>query len=298
MIVMLSKTLNVIGFYFFSSLTLTYAAVFVIPYTGSIVGSVQKVSSETNETIADVGRRFGVGYYEMVRANPQVDAVYSLPARTSLTIPSQFILPAGSKEGIVINLAEYRLYYYPPDENIVITFPVGIVKKGWNTPIGNTTIIAKVTHPTWRPTAKILAAAEQIGAPLPEVVPSGPNNPLGEYALRLGWSSVLIHGANRADGIGARVSAGCIRMLPEDIEYLFNNIKTGTKVRVINDPIKIGRMNGSFFVQVYSPLSEEKNIHLDHLLSKKLSGLNLPIKSNESITRELAHPTGLVKQII
>lgn len=294
---MLKKVLNVIIFYFFSSFTLTYAAIFVVPNNGNIIGTVERASSEINETIEDVGRRFGVGYYEMVRANPQVDSVYSLPARTSLTIPSQYILPPGLREGIVINLAEYRLYYYPPDENIVITFPVGIGKKGWNTPLGTTRVIAKVSHPTWRPTEKILAAAEQMGAPLPEVFPAGPNNPLGEYALRLGWPAVLIHGANRVDGIGARVSAGCIRMLPEDIEYLFNNIKTGTKVRVVNDSIKIGRMSGSFFAQVYSPLSEEKNIHLNNVFSKKLNSLNIILKNNEAITRELAHPTGLIKQL-
>lgn len=220
--------------------SLSTAAVYVIPSKGNVIGKVQRTSSEVNETIEDVGRRFGIGYYEMVRANPHADARHSLIAGSSLVIPSQFVLPSVPREGIVINLAEYRLYYYPPGENVVMTFPVGIGKKGWSTPVGVTKVTTKVTHPTWRPTPKVLEAAENMGAPLPDAFPPGPNNPLGNYALRLGWPTFLIHGTNRVEGIGTRVSAGCIRMLPDDIEYLFHNVKVGTKVRIINIPVKTG----------------------------------------------------------
>lgn len=216
----------------------SHAAVFILPQQGNHVGSPQRASSEINETLEDAGRRFGIGYNEMIRANPQIDPLEILPSQTALMIPSRFSLPKVTKEGIVINLAEYRLYYYPPNENVVITFPVGVGKKGWKTPIGTTKITAKVIHPTWRPTAKILAAAEENGTSLPDAFPPGADNPLGDYALRLGIPSLLIHGTNRADGIGARVSAGCIRMLPDDIEYLFNNVTVGTNVRIINEPHK------------------------------------------------------------
>lgn len=276
-------------------ISFSYAAVFVIPSSGDIVGKIQHAASEVNENIEDVGRRFGVGYYEMANANPHVDARHTLSANTSLIIPSQFILPSVQRKGIVINLADYRLYYFPPDENVVVTFPIGIGKKGWSTPVGATKVTAKVTHPTWRPTAKVLAAAEQIGAPLPDVFPAGPNNPLGDYALRLGWPSFLIHGTNRVDGIGARVSAGCIRMLPNDIEYLYQMVNIGTQVRVINEPIKIGRAEGKFFLQIHPPLSEDKNKDLNTRLNKKLSVLGLNVKS--AIHNELEHPSGLIKQI-
>ncbi|RUR13208.1 L,D-transpeptidase family protein [Legionella sp. km772] len=269
------------------------AAVYVLPNKGDVVGKIQHVGSEVNETIEDVGRRWGIGYYEMINANPKVDARNTLSANTSLIIPSQFILPPGPRRGIVINLAEYRLYYFPPDENVVFTFPIGIGKKGWSTPVGSTKVTAKVTHPTWRPTTKVLAAAEQIGAPLPEVFPPGPNNPLGDYALRLSWPSFLIHGTNIVDGIGARVSAGCIRMLPSDIEYLYQMVSVGTQVRIINEPIKMGKIENQWFFQAHPSLSDHKKIKLKDLLVKKLSILNIK-KIDSSIYRELTHPSGLI----
>lgn len=211
----------------------SYAAILLIPEQGDVVGARQHTRSEVNETIDEVGRRFNMGYWEMVNANPKVDPIHFLPANTPLIIPSQFRLPKVARRGIVIDLAAYRLYYFPPDENTVITFPVGIGKKGWETPRGVTKVSAKVRNPVWRPSAKLQAAAEELGASIPDVVPSGPHNPLGQYALRLGWPGILIHGSNHLDGIGAKVSAGCIRMLPEDIEYLFNAVPVGTSVRVI-----------------------------------------------------------------
>lgn len=244
LIKIINKGLLVLGLQCIHSIAT--AAIFVIPINSDVVGKVQRARSDVNETIDDVGRRYGLGYYEMVRANPQVDAHHTLAAGTALIIPAQFILPSAPKEGIVINLAEYRLYYYPPGENIVVTFPVGIGKVGWETPLGRTRITAKVTHPTWRPTAKISAAAENIGVVLPDSFPPGPNNPLGNYALRLGWPTFLIHGTNKVEGIGSKISAGCIRMLPDDIEYLFHNVAVGTKVHIVNQPIKTGYMGNTF----------------------------------------------------
>jgi L,D-transpeptidase ErfK/SrfK len=209
------------------------AAVYVIQEHSSVVGKPQTAFSEMNETIEDVGRRFGIGYNEMTRANPLIDGQHILLERTKLLIPSRHVLPDVPRIGIVINLADFRLYYYPPDENVVITFPIGIGKRGWDTPTGETHVVAKVVNPVWNPTEDIKKAAEEIGASLPDTIPSGSHNPLGKYALRLGWAAILIHGTNRVDGIGTQVSAGCIRMLPDDIEYLYPLISVGTKVRVL-----------------------------------------------------------------
>ena len=276
--------------------SLSQAAIYILPSSGDLIGAPQKAASEVNETIEDVGRRYGIGYYEMVNANPHVDARHSLAANTALIIPSQFIIPSALRRGIVINLADYRLYYFPPNENVVITFPIGIGKKGWSTPVGVTKVTAKVTHPTWRPTAKVLSAAEKIGAPLPDVFPAGPNNPLGDYALRLSWPSFLIHGTNRVDGIGARVSAGCVRMLPEDIEYLYQTIAVGTQVRVVNESVKIGRLDNKWYLQVHPPLSDSRYKNLNILLKKKLNAKNLKLTDN-FLHDELGHPSGLIRQI-
>ena len=272
--------------------------ILVLPPSGDLVGSLQNTSSEIGETIDEVGRRFNMGYYEMVTANPHTDPTQPLAANTPLIIPSQFILPAVPRRGIVINLAEYRLYYFPPDENIVLTFPVGIGREGWNTPLGLTKITAKVANPVWRPTAKVLAAAEEKGAPIPSFIPSGPGNPLGKHVLRLGWPTFLIHGTNRSDGVGVRVSAGCIRMLSEDIEHLFSIVSVGTPVRIINEPIKIGRQDNSIYIQVHPLLKEQKNKKLTILLKEKLKTINIKDDTNSKLIQtELNYPSGLVKKI-
>lgn len=282
---------------FFSILTSTYATTLVIPSSGDVVGEVQYALSESNETIEEVGIRFDIGYSEMISANPQVNARYPLAANSSLIIPSQFILPNVSRKGIVINLAEYRLYYFPENENVVLTFPVGIGRKGWKTPLGITKIIAKEVNPVWRPTENLRADAAKHGDPLPDVFPASPYNPLGKYALRLGWSTFLIHGTNRPDGIGSRVSAGCIRMLPDDIEHLFALVPVGTQVRIINEPVKIGKVGEAFVLQVHPLLSEQRNVTLHSILQKKLSGFeSAQWRNNKTVQNELASPSGLVKK--
>ncbi|BCA95482.1 L,D-transpeptidase [Legionella antarctica] len=274
------------------------ATILVLPESGDVVGELQYTQSEMGETIDEIGRRFDIGYYEMVRANPQVDAMRPVSASSSLIIPSQFILPSVPRRGIIINLAEYRLYYFPADENVVITFPVGIGKEGWNTPLGLTRITAKVANPVWRPTAKVLAAAEEIGASIPGYFPPGPNNPLGKHVLRLGWPTFLIHGTNRVDGVGARVSAGCIRMFPDDIEYLFSIVAVGTPVRVINEPVKIGKWKNDIYLQIHPLLIEQKYVELRTLMEQKANDRNIKISNiDKTIQNELAYPSGLVKKI-
>lgn len=275
----------------------TNATTLVLPPTGDVVGDVQYTLSEVNETIDEVGRRFDVGYNEIVRANPQINSSRSI-INSRLVIPGQYILPDGPRKGIVINLAEYRLYYFPQNENVVITFPVGIGRSGWNTPLGVTKVVAKVANPKWRPTGNLRAEAEKNGDFLPDEFPSGPYNPLGQYALRLGWPTYLIHGTNKLDGIGMRVSAGCIRMFPDDIEYLYRMVPIGTSVRVINQPIKIGRKDGAWVIQIHPLLSEQRGKTLHSLLNKQLKNQHISnLENNKIIHNELAYPTGLIRKI-
>ncbi|STY29196.1 putative ErfK/YbiS/YcfS/YnhG family protein precursor [Legionella wadsworthii] len=288
-------SLSIFVLIFYASIT--GATTFVLPNTGNVIGEVQYVTAEANESIDEIGKRFDVGYYEITRANPHVNPRQSLVANSRLLIPSQYILPDVPRKGIVINLAEYRLYFFPENENVVITFPVGIGRKGWSTPLGVTKIVSKEANPKWRPTEKLRSEAERNGDFLPDEFPSGPYNPLGQHALRLGWPTFLIHGTNNLEGIGTRVSAGCIRMFPEDIEYLFRTVPTGTPVRVINDPIKIGRMNDTWVMQILPPLSKKMNLKLT--LEKKLNAYHsFPnLKNNRKILNELTAPSGLLTTI-
>ncbi len=271
---------------------------FVLPEKGDLVGEIQFAHPEFGETLADVGIRYGIGYYEMVRANPKVDPTRLLSPSIGLVIPSQFILPFGPRQGLVINLAEYRLYFYPPNDNVVITMPVGIGREGWTTPLGLTKVIQKERDPVWRPTAKVRMEAEKNGSPIPNAFPPGEGNPLGRHIMRLGWPTYLIHGTNRRDGIGSRVSAGCIRMSSEDIEYLFDLVTVGTPVRILNEPLKFGYHNGWLYMEIHQPLIEQRKINLKEKVQKRLTELK-QLKTNiRWVNEELKNPTGIPKTLV
>ena len=280
------------------SLKLSFATTLVIPPDGNVVGEVEYASPMAGETLAEVGVRYDIGYYEMINANPHVDSINPLSVQIKLLIPAQFILPAIPRHGLVINLAEYRLYFFPENDNVVITHPVGIGRKGWNTPVGKTKIVAKQVNPTWRPTNTLLAEAAKHGVQLPDVFPPGPGNPLGKHVLRLGWPTYLIHGTNNTDGVGERVSGGCIRMLPDDIEYLFGLVSIGTNVRVINEPIKLGRLNGSLYLEAHPQLAEQKEKSLQKLVQYQLATQKTTGPLNSAIiNQESSHPTGVPRKI-
>lgn len=295
--------LNPLRMLFFSLLMITLvntslAVTFVLPAEGDVIGEIKYARPQVGETLSEVGIRYDIGYYEMIRANPQVDSTRPLPPQTRLLIPSQFILPLVPREGLVINLAEYRLYYYPPNDNVVITMPVGIGREGWTTPIGVTKVTIKERDPIWRPTSNVRAEAAKNGIPIPKVFPPGDGNPLGRHVLRLGWPTYLIHGTNRRDGVGARVSAGCIRMMPEDIEYLFDFVSVGTPVRVLNEPVKFGFYKGALYIQAHPLLAEQKNSSLKSLAYEQLNRMSALNKVNEkAVNAELSYPTGILKKI-
>ncbi len=229
------------------------------PEGEDLVGKVSIVHVREGETLIDIAREHGLGYNEILAANPALDP-WLPPTSAEVVLPTRYILPSAPRRGIIINIAEMRLYYYPPPaadgSGMVMTFPIGIGQEGWDTPLGITRIVSKAEDPPWVVPASVRREHEAEGSPLPAVVPPGPDNPLGRHALRLGWTSYLIHGTNKPFGIGMRVSHGCIRMYPEHVERLYHMVKIDTPVWIIDQPVKIGRSGGELFVEVHPPMSE------------------------------------------
>lgn len=275
-----------------------FAITLPISPEGDIVGEIEYAHPQAGETLMEIGLRYDMGYYEMVHANPGIDPHETLSPGARIIIPAQFILPKAPHTGIIINLAEYRLYYFPVDDNVVMTFPVGIGHKGWSTPLGLTKIVGKQSNPTWHPTAKLIAQGSKNGVAIPDEFPPGPANPLGKHVLRLGWPTYLIHGTNRTDGIGERVSAGCIRMLPDDIEYLFDIVPTGTPVRVVNQPIKFGYMAKHLYMEAHPLLAEQGKQSLEKYTSAYISEQKIQGAINQAqLNQELRHPSGIPKKL-
>ena len=237
------------------------AAVYPLPPPDNdVIGQVKVIYATKEDTLLDIARRHGLGYDEMVHANPGLDR-WAPGEGTPVVLPTRYILPDTPREGLVLNIAELRLYYYPKagadGERVVYTYPVSIGRMDWKTPLGVTRVTAKEFDPPWRPPASIKAEHAAQGDILPDVVPGGPDNPLGRHALRLALPSYLIHGTNRPNGIGMRVTHGCVRMYPEDIEKVFNMVPVGTPLRMIDQPVKVGRINGHWLVEAHEPLEED-----------------------------------------
>lgn len=211
-----------------------HSATYNLPHDGSrIVGEAKSAAAKKGDTLNRLAVRHGVGYNEMLRANPRWKG-RKIPSGTTVVIPTQHKLPKTEKRGIVINLADMRLYYYPPGQGKVVTFPVAIGKRGWRTPQGRTKVISKRKNPTWTPPASIRKEAARKGKKLKKVYRAGPNNPLGTRALRLGLPGYLIHGTNKPYSIGKRISHGCIRLRRHDIERLYSMVSVNTPVTIVN----------------------------------------------------------------
>ena len=237
------------------------AATFVLPADGTdVVGEVRTIVAGDQDTLLDIARRNGLGYQDIVLANPGVDPW--VPGEgTEVVLPTQFIIPHGVREGILINLPELRLYYFPPpaDDGAVVveTYAISIGRMDWRTPLGTTSIKSKVKKPTWYPPESIRAEHAAEGRPLPRVVPAGPRNPLGLHALQLALSGYLIHGTNRPAGVGMRVTHGCIRMFPEAISHLYQSVPINTRVTITNQPYKVGWSGEQLFLEAHPPLEEK-----------------------------------------
>jgi L,D-transpeptidase ErfK/SrfK len=226
----------------------------------AVVGEDFHVRTVYEDTLYDLARRYSLGSEELIRVNRKVDPW--LPgADRDLLVPNRHILPSGPHEGIVVNLPEHRLYFYPkaargkPQQ--VVTFPVSIGKMDWRTPLGETRVTARQKNPTWYPTESVRREHAEAGETLPARVPPGPDNPLGNYALRLaaGKGTYLIHGTNNPIAVGLAVTHGCIRMYPEDIEALFGMVKTGTRVRIIDEPVKVAWVDGELLLEAHPPIN-------------------------------------------
>lgn len=222
------------------------AAEFSLDSDSGAVGAVATYVTGPSDNLLDLARRYDLGYTQLVAANPGVDP-WRPGAGRRITIPSFYLLPDAPHRGIVVNLTARRLFYYPPRSGDVETFPIGEAVLGLDTPLGTTRIVAKTANPAWYPPASIRAERPD----LPASIPPGPDNPLGAYALFLGWPNYLIHGTNKPDGVGRNVSHGCLHLYPEDIARLYREVPIGTPVRVVKQVTEIQWIGDTLFVEIH-----------------------------------------------
>ena len=211
-------------------------------------GAVRIHVIANDESLIELAQAYDLGYNEIVAANPGDDPVVP-ESGTSILVPTRWLIPdIPRRQGIVINIPEMRLFYFPPGRpKRVVTYPVGIGDEGWDTPTGTYKIIEKQENPAWYVPVSIRKEKPE----LPAIVPPGPENPLGSHALRLSLSSVLIHGTTRPYGIGRKVSHGCIHLYPEDIPRLYRQVRIGTQVTIVHQPVKVALCAGRVLVEVH-----------------------------------------------
>jgi len=257
--------------------------------------------AKQKDTLLDIAREFDLGQNEILLANPEVDRW--LPGEnTKVRVPNSRLLPNTPHQGVVLNLPEYRLYFYPEpsdgDAKVVITHPISIGRLDWDTPLGKTSIIQKKENPTWTPPQSIKDEHAEKGEILPDVVPAGPDNPLGLFALRLGVPGYLIHSTNKPFGVGMRVSHGCIRMYPEDIEKFFPQVKKGTAVYIVNQAIKVGWSRDKLYIEVYPELEGKEKSYTERLnialnLIEKVNNNQLPVLNGGKLRQALEQRNGI-----
>ena len=244
-----------------------YAATYNLPETSgdrvvaSSTGETVTYTVDQDQTLLDVARRFNLGQAEIVTLNPKLDR-WLIKQGTVVRLPNRRILPDSPHDGLTLNIAEYRMYYYPADQpGTVRSYAHGIGRQDWQTPLGKTTIVKKVKDPAWHPPESIRREHAAEGDPLPAIVPPGPNNPLGAYALYLNLpGDYRIHGTDvdKIYGIGMQITHGCVRMYPEDIEALYNSVPIGTPVYIVKQPVKVGWLNNVLYIEAHPDLEGEQ----------------------------------------
>lgn len=299
---------------------------FSLDYEQNMVGTLAAIKTQAHDTLPDIARHFGLGHNDIVSANPNVDPWLPEPD-TRVVLPLIFTLPNAPRQDIVLNLANMRMFHFPSGQSErVMTYPVGIGRDGWNTPEGLTRIVSKTKNPTWNVPPSIQREHALKGDPLPASIPSGPNNPLGDYAMRLARGSYLIHGTNKPYGVGMQMSHGCLNLYPEDISQLFNDTKVGTSVMIVNQPYLLGRHHDMLYLEAHKPLQAKANfkralfnqikqaekkyrLQIDwpkvEQIVEQATGIPTPILVHTQSTKELAnnavlmaHPEQLYKQPI
>lgn len=266
-----------------------------------LIGDISFARAKEKDTLIDIAQRFGVGHDEIVKANPSVNRW--VPGEgTRIVLPTYHVLPDVKQEGLVLNLAELRLYYFhrnKSNELIVETYPVSTGRMDWRTPQGEARVVRKTINPAWYPPESIRREHAARGEPLPSVVPGGvPENPLGTRAMYLSLPSYLIHGTNRPQGLGLRVTHGCIRMYPKDIESLYSRVPVGTPVQIVHQPIKVGWQGNDLYLQIETPLDPEEQFDEELSFSDVMREIQRKARpgmeiNEQAIRRELAIASGL-----
>jgi L,D-transpeptidase ErfK/SrfK len=254
------------------------AATYLLPAPGdSMVGEPIALRVTYEDRFATLALRYDIGFEELRHANPDVDPW--IPGEgAQVVLPTEYMLPPGPRQGIVINLPEYRLYYYPKNAGTLITFPIGIGRTGFQTPAATTKIVAKVVNPSWYPTPAHRIEHLEQGDKLPLVVPPGPDNPLGHMAIQLGLKGYFLHGTNKPFGVGQRVSHGCVRLYPDDIQALADSTPIGTQVRIIDAPYKVSWNAGGLYLEAHPPLEGEPDLAvIDKLITQAAKGHNVVV---------------------
>ena len=252
----------------------------------SLVGEPQVVFATEADTLSDLARAYGLGYDEIISANPGIDPW--LPgAGTPIVLPTQYVLPDVDQRGVILNIATKRLFYFPAaadgELQQVLTYPIGIGRVGWETPLGATTVVSKAKDPSWWVPASVRREHAEMGDPLPSVVPPGPDNPLGHRVLKLNMPGYLIHGTNTPYGVGMRVSHGCVRLYPENIEFLYELVAVGEVVMIINEPYQFGWRDDTLFFEAHQPLVDDTvpaDERLTALLDKQMDADGRPLNDH------------------
>ena len=212
--------------------------------THRLIGKTKRHTIRKKETLLDIARQYNLGFNEIQDLYPQLDP-WIPPDGMVIHIPSQWILPDGFYDGIVVNIAELRLYFFNRINNSVGTFPISIGEKSWPTPEGVFTIKEKTAHPSWAVPPSLMHKYDI------SHVPSGRDNPLGDFWLGLKDTHYGIHGTDFPWSIGRAVTRGCIRLYPEDIERFFELVQPGACVNIIYCPVKIGIRADRVYVEVH-----------------------------------------------
>lgn len=263
-------------------------------YARDYIGSIQTYSTKYEDTMIQMARTYDVGFVELRAANPFLDP-WMPGAGKKILIPSMHILPRADRQGVVINLAEMRMYLFDKKGNAPQTFPLGIGREGLSTPSGTTTIVRKKEGPTWRPTARMRKEHPE----LPVEVPPGADNPMGSHAIYLGWPEYAIHGTDKPYSIGRRASSGCLRMYPEDITRVFSMLPVGTSVTVVNQPVKLGWVGKKLYLEAHPTTDQADKMEIDGGLPGYVfteEDMGLIVAAAGEYARDLNWP--LIRQVI